>query len=103
MLFHFVDNNSQPILGLKTSQNFSLMRGIMKINRCVPDYLQQYTDCFAKIQCLKQKRHVVVDRKVLPVINPFRRIAASLKIKLNEESDRLVKIEIITLMKELTD
>ena len=79
------------------------MRGIMKINRCVPDYLQQYTDCFAKIQCLKQKRHVVVDRKVLPVINPFRRIAASLKIKLNEESDRLVKIDIITLMKEPTD
>ena len=37
----------------------------MKINRFVPDYLQQYTDCFG------------VDREVPPVINLPRCIPTS--------------------------
>ena len=54
----------------------------MKINSCVPDYLQQYSNCFGEIGCLKEK-HIVVDREVPPVINPPRPIPALLKMKLN--------------------
>ena len=67
----------------------------MKINSCVPDYLQQYSNCFGEIGCLKEK-HIVVDREVPPVINPPRPIPALLKMKLNEELDRMVEMEIIT-------
>ena len=42
VLFHVVDNDSPPMLGLLTSNNLDLIRRIMEINRCVPDYLQQY-------------------------------------------------------------
>ena len=83
VLLHVVDNDFPPILGLKTSKNLDLIRGRMKINRSVPDYLRQYTDCFGEVGCLKEK-HSVVDKEVPPVINPPRRIPASLKIKLNE-------------------
>ena len=75
----------------------------MKINSFVPDYLQQYTDCFCEIGCLNEKHHIVVDREVPPVINPPRSIAASLKMKLNEELDRMVKMEIITPIEEPAD
>ena len=43
VLFHVVDNDSPSILGLKTNENLDLIRHIMKIDSCVPDYLQQYT------------------------------------------------------------
>ena len=42
VLFHVVDNDSPPMLGLLISNNLDLIRRIMEINRCVPDYLQQY-------------------------------------------------------------
>ena len=42
VLFHVVDNDSPLMLGLLTSNNLDLIRRIMEINRCVPDYLQQY-------------------------------------------------------------
>ena len=73
--FYVVDNECPSILGLKTSKKLDLIRRIVKVNRCVPDYLQQYTDCFGKICC--QKRHIVVDTEATPVINSPRRILAS--------------------------
>ena len=39
VLFHVVDDDSSSILGLKTSKNSDLIRRIIKINSCVPDYL----------------------------------------------------------------
>ena len=103
VLFHVVDD-SLSILGLKTSKNLNLMRHIMKVNSCVPDYLQQqYTDCFGKIGCLKEKQKIVVDREVPPVTDPPSRIPMSLKMRLNEELDRMVKMEIITSIEEPTD
>ena len=61
------------------------------------------SDCFGEIGCLKEKHHIVVDREVPPVINPPRRIPVSLKMKLNEELDRMVKIEIINPIEECAD
>ena len=39
VLFYVVDNDSRPILGLKTSKNLDLIRCVIKISRCVPDDL----------------------------------------------------------------
>ena len=103
LLFHVVENDSPSVLGLKTIKNLDLIRRIMKINSCVPDYLQQYTDCFDKIGCLKEKHCIIVDREVPPVINPPRCIPASLKMRLNEELNRMVKVEVITSIEEPTD
>ena len=69
VLFHVVDNDSLSMLGLKTSKNLDLIRHMMKINSCVPDYLQQYkNDCFGKIGCLKEIHHIVADRKHLQLL-----------------------------------
>ena len=57
---------------------------------------------FGKIGRFKEK-HTVVDREVPPVINPPRHLPAPLKIKLNEELDRMVKTEINTPTEESTD
>ena len=103
LLFHVVDNDSPSILGLKTSKNLDLIRCIMKINSCVPDYLQQYTDCFGKIGCLKENHHIVVDSEVPPDSNPPRCMPVSLKIELNKKLDRMVKTQIITPIEEHTD
>ena len=40
--------------------------------RCLPDYLQQYSNGFGKIGCLKGKHHIIVDREVPPVVIPLR-------------------------------
>ena len=78
VLFHEVDNDSPSILDLKTSKNLDLIRHVMKINSCVADCLQQYTDCFGEIGCLKENCHIVVDGEVSPVVNLPRQIPASL-------------------------
>ena len=39
ILFYVADNDSPPILGLKTSKNVDWIRSVIKISRCVPDYL----------------------------------------------------------------
>ena len=64
--------------------------------RCLPDYLQQYSNSFGKIGCLKGKHHIIVDREVPPVVIPLRHIPVPFKIKLNEELDRMGNMEIIT-------
>ena len=87
---------------MKTSKSLDSIRCIIKINSGVPDYLHEYTNCFGEIDCLKEKYHIVVDREVHPVINPPRRIPASLKMKLNEKLDKMVKMEIITPIEEPT-
>ena len=103
VLLHVVDNDSPSILGLKTSKNLDLIRHIMKINSCAPDYLQQYSDCFGKIGCLKEKHCIVLDREVPSVINPPRCIPTSWIMKLNKELVRMVKMEIITPIEKPTD
>ena len=92
VLFHVLDNDSPPIPGLKTSKDLDLIRRMMKINRCVPDYLQKYTNCFGKVGCLREKHQIVVDRDVSRVINPQ-----------TKELDRMVKMEIITPINEPTN
>ena len=76
-ILQVVDNDSPSILGLKTSKNLDLIRHIMKINSCARDYLQQYSDCFGEIGCLKEKYCIVLDREIPPVINPPRCIPTS--------------------------
>ena len=63
VLFHAVDNDSPSMLELKTTKNLDLIGRITKINRYVPDYLQQYTNYFGKIGFLKEKHHIIVDRE----------------------------------------
>ena len=58
---------------------------------------------FGEIGSLKEKHHIVKDREVPPVINPSRSILALLKMTLKEECDKMVKMEIMTLIEEPTD
>ena len=51
----------------------------------------------------QKKHHIVVDRQVPAVINRLRRIPVSLKIEVNEELGRMVKMEIINPTEEPTD
>ena len=48
----------------------------MKINKCVKHFLQQNTDYFGEIGCLKEKYHILVHREIPPVINLPRYILA---------------------------
>ena len=54
-------------------------------------------------QVVSKKHHIVVDRQVPPVIKPRRRIPVSLKIEVNEELGRMVKMEISNPTEEPTD
>ena len=50
----------------KANKKLDLIRCIIKINRCVPDYFWQYTDWFGELGCPKEKCFTICFTKTIP-------------------------------------
>ena len=96
-MFVVVDVTPQPVLGLKTVN-------IDKTpNPKLPSYLNEFRDCFGEIGCLRNEHHIVIDNSVPPTVNPRRRIPIALKEKVNNELQRMLKMNIIAPIEEPID
>ena len=97
---------SPPIIGLKTSTDLELNKRIYQINKIktvIPDYLQEFSDCFGKIGCFT-RTHIVTDPEVQPTINPPRRVPnIALHNRLHDELQRMIKMKVITPVEEPSD
>ena len=60
-------------------------------------------DCFGEIGCLHNENHIVIDNSVPPTVNPPQRISITLKEKVNNELQQMLKINIIVPIEEPTD
>ena len=68
------DTNSTPKIGLKTSTKLNLIRCAMQIISPLPNYLNEFRNCFNDIACLPGKHHIVKDRNHPPHSSPSRQI-----------------------------
>ena len=69
----------------------------------LPSYLNEFKDCFGEIGCLRSEGHIVTDYSVPPTVNPRRRISIVLKEKVNNELQRILKMNIIAQIEKPTD
>ena len=69
----------------------------------LPSYLNEFKDCFGEIGCLCNEHHIVIDNSVPPTVNLSQRIPIALKEKVNNELQRMLKINIIAPIEETTD
>lgn len=101
MEIQIVDDNVQPILGLKSSLDMNSVNRVYTVNRnqsteSVEGLLNEYDHLFHGIGCLPGKYDIKVDHRVKPVVAPRRRIPHTLKDKVREELQRMESMKIIS-------
>ena len=71
--YSVVDVSSQLILSQKISTQLNLTKRIMNIDKTpdprLPNYLNEFKDCFGEIGCLRNEHHIVIDNNVPPTVN----------------------------------
>ena len=72
-------------------------------NPKLPSYLHEFKDCFGEIGCSRNEHHIVINNSVSPTVNPRRRIYIALKEKVNNELQRMLKMNIVAPIEEPTD
>ena len=104
-MFTVADVGSQPVL--KTSTQLNLVKTIMSIDKTrdpkLPSYLNKFKDCFGEIGCLSNEHHIVKDNSVPPTVNLPWRIPITLKEKVNNELQQILKMNIIAPIEDPTD
>ncbi|PFX24019.1 Retrovirus-related Pol polyprotein from transposon 17.6 [Stylophora pistillata] len=102
--FEVLPGSPTPILGNKAIQQIVLKKGLeeniqsLNVEQTVvtkDSLLKQYPQVFEGIRCMPGNYHLTVDSSVKPVVHPPRRVALSLKVKVEAELQRLTELEII--------
>ena len=78
----------------------------MKIKQDIgdlPDYLHSFSECFGEIGCLSRTHHIEIDPSIQPRVNHPRRLPISLQNKIYKEIQRMIKMNIIVPVLEVTD
>ena len=105
--FYVTDTKEDPILGLKASQQFQLIK-VMTINKekaekKSTEIFDEYPDFFKGIECLQKQYHIEIDKDITPVHNPARRIPFSLKERVKKELDKMEQLGVIKKQEDYTD
>ena len=104
VLVIIVDIDETPILGLATCSLLNLIKRVMQINDSMHTLMiEKFKNCFGEIGKLHGVHHITIDPAVLPVIHPPRKLSITLREKLDQELQRMVKMGIITPVHEPTD
>ena len=80
--FYVVDTQQTPILGLKASQELSIIKIILNVNDTTQSTINQHPTLFKGLGCLKTPYRIQVDMTVPPVIVPPRNQPAPLRDRL---------------------
>ena len=97
VLFVVADVTTQPVLGLKT------MNIDKTPNPKLPSYLNEFKERFREIGCLRNEHHIVINNSVPPTVKPRRSISIALKEEVNNELQRMLKMNIIAPIEEPID
>ena len=96
MQFIVIDSNSPSIIGLKSSEELSLLKRLsnINVNRDI-DFYTESADCFGYIGLLKHEYKNQFKPDAEPVIHAARSVPIALKNKLRHELDRMELLDII--------
>ncbi|KAK7939091.1 hypothetical protein WMY93_002417 [Mugilogobius chulae] len=120
-LFVLVEEDRQPILGLKASKQMGLIKRIHVIDSTVlnntnterkdntespkttSDIVKKYSDVFHGVGCLPNTYKIQLKDNAEPVIHPARKVPVALKERLRKELQTLIEKGIIRKVEEPTD
>ena len=70
---------------------------------CNDNIISKFPDVFEGLGCLPGSYEIAIDHLVSPVKNAPRKVPVAIKTRVKEELDKLVNLEVITPVKELTE
>lgn len=95
ILFYVVETSSQALLGLQTCIELNLIKRIYSVQNTLSKMLNEFTDLFNGIGCMKLKYHIKLKENVTPKISPIRKVPLPLMNSLKNILDELENNEII--------
>lgn len=99
--FELVEGEYPAILGQASSVELGVVRRVDSIK--TESILEEFSDCFEGIGCLKRNHKIRVNPEVRPTVNRARRIPLSLEGKVKEELDKMEASGIITRVDQPTE
>ena len=106
LLFFIAQKDLKPILGLPDCERMGMVKRIIDVSSVISsaDIFNDYSDLFdGKLGCLPVQYHIRVDPTVKPVIDPTRRVPVALRVKVEEELDRMQQIGVIEPVEQPTE
>ena len=100
--FVMADTTSPPLLGLNTCHAMNLVKRIWIVDAVKPNFIQEYSDIFGELGCLKGEHRIEIDKSI-PVIHPASKIPISMLHKLEAELDCMQKLDVLEKIEEPTD
>ena len=101
MYFLVVDTKSVSILGLESCENLKLIKCICSIESKENSFPSEFSDCFREIGTLNKTNHIKIKEDFNPVVTPMN--SSCPKTKVEKELKRVVDLDIIEPVDELTD
>ncbi len=100
--FCVVNKPVQAILGLRACEEMKLIQRIEEMSetsvKAECKFFNVYEDVFStsSVGCLPVTHHIEIDRNVKPVVHAPRKVPAALRPKIQEELNRMEKLDVIT-------
>ena len=95
VIFEVIDQDVPSILDLKTCMELNLVQRLDAINNQTADILDTYSDVFEGLGCITDvSYHIKVDESAQPVVHPPRKIPVTLRPKIQQELNRLEKLDV---------
>ena len=100
--FCVVNKPVQAILGLRACEEMKLIQRIEEMSetsvKAECEFFNVYEDVFStsSVGCLPVTHHIEIDRNVKPVVHAPRKVPAALRPKIQEELNRMEKLDVIT-------
>ena len=100
--FYVVNKPVQAILGLRACEEMKLIQRIEEMSKTSVkaecEFFNVYEDVFStsSVGCLPVTHHIEIDRNVKPVVHAPRKVPAALRPKIQEELNRMEKLNVIT-------
>ena len=96
------------ILGVDICERLGIVKRVYVVDdeTIEVDYsglLDEYKEVFQGLECLEREYAIIVDGNVTPVVHPARKVPFALKGKLNDELERMEKLDVIERIEEPTD
>ena len=107
--FVVVDNDMQPVIGLKTCEKLGFIKRVCEVGTPIlgkniaKEVLDRYGDVFKGIGCLPVKHKVHLKEGAIPTIDPVRRVAVAIRSDLRKELEKMEKLDVIKKIGEPTE